>query len=165
MRGDSHTRFNLPSLIYKANLYLHLNKKFAFAIKLKANEVFAALSLILFSCCTLIMMVCYLSIESTIYSISAFAQELNQIGIGENDTNENNSDANRSSNASIRDKVNDMQNNYKLLNASENEFTPNRLITLVTEDVEINIAPGERVKAWTFNGTVPGPTVRLTEGA
>jgi FtsP/CotA-like multicopper oxidase with cupredoxin domain len=41
---------------------------------------------------------------------------------------------------------------------------PNRQITLVTEDAEIDIAPGKRVKVWTYNGTVPGPTIRLTEG-
>jgi FtsP/CotA-like multicopper oxidase with cupredoxin domain len=40
---------------------------------------------------------------------------------------------------------------------------PNRQITLVAEDAEIDIAPGKRVKVWTFNGTVPAPTIRLTE--
>lgn len=40
----------------------------------------------------------------------------------------------------------------------------NKHITLITEDVEIDIASGKRVTAWTFNGTVPGPTIRLTEG-
>lgn len=37
-------------------------------------------------------------------------------------------------------------------------------ITLVAEDAEIEIAPGKRVKTWTFNGTVPAPTLRFTEG-
>ncbi len=41
---------------------------------------------------------------------------------------------------------------------------PDRQITLVAEDAEIEIAPGKRVKTWTFNGTVPAPTIRLTEG-
>ncbi|HEX6028066.1 MAG TPA: multicopper oxidase domain-containing protein, partial [Nitrososphaeraceae archaeon] len=41
---------------------------------------------------------------------------------------------------------------------------PNRQITLVAEDAEIEIAPGKRVKTWTFNGTAPAPTIRLTEG-
>ena len=40
---------------------------------------------------------------------------------------------------------------------------PNRQITLIAEDAEIDIAPGKRVKVWTFNGTVPAPTIRLTE--
>ncbi|HYO07289.1 MAG TPA: multicopper oxidase domain-containing protein [Phototrophicaceae bacterium] len=46
----------------------------------------------------------------------------------------------------------------------EEAAKPNRQITLVTEDTEIDIAPGKRVKTWTFNGTVPGPTIRLAEG-
>ena len=37
-------------------------------------------------------------------------------------------------------------------------------ITLVAEDAEVEIAPGKRVKTWTFNGTVPAPTLRFTEG-
>jgi nitrite reductase (NO-forming) len=49
--------------------------------------------------------------------------------------------------------------------APDREATvPNRQITLVTEDAEIDIAPGKKVKVWTYNGTVPGPTIRLTEG-
>lgn len=42
-------------------------------------------------------------------------------------------------------------------------FTPNRQITLIAEDAEIEIAPGKRVLTWTFNGTVPAPTIRLAE--
>lgn len=53
--------------------------------------------------------------------------------------------------------------NYGLIQKEE-AAKPNRQITLVTEDAEIDIAPGKRVKAWTFNGTVPGPTIRLSEG-
>ena len=40
----------------------------------------------------------------------------------------------------------------------------NKEITLVAEDAELEIAPGKRVKTWTFNGTVPAPTLRFTEG-
>ncbi len=43
------------------------------------------------------------------------------------------------------------------------EFSPNKKITMILDDTEIEIAPGEKVKAWAFNGTVPGPTVRLME--
>lgn len=43
------------------------------------------------------------------------------------------------------------------------EFIPNKKITIILDDTEIEIAPGEKVKAWAFNGTVPGPTVRLME--
>jgi len=33
-----------------------------------------------------------------------------------------------------------------------------------TEEKSIVVAPGVRFPAWTFNGTVPGPTIRCTEG-
>jgi len=36
--------------------------------------------------------------------------------------------------------------------------------TLIAEDTTIEIAPGIRVDAWTYNGTVPGPTLTATEG-
>ena len=36
--------------------------------------------------------------------------------------------------------------------------------TLVAEDREIEIAPGVRFAAWTYNGRIPGPTLRATEG-
>jgi FtsP/CotA-like multicopper oxidase with cupredoxin domain len=36
--------------------------------------------------------------------------------------------------------------------------------TLVAADKEIEIAPGVKYAAWTFNGRVPGPTLRCVEG-
>ena len=36
--------------------------------------------------------------------------------------------------------------------------------TLIAEDTTVEIAPGIRVDAWTYNGTVPGPTLTATEG-
>ncbi len=46
-----------------------------------------------------------------------------------------------------------------------NSSTPTRKeITLIAEDAELEIAPGKVVKTWTFNGTMPGPTLRFTEG-
>ncbi len=35
---------------------------------------------------------------------------------------------------------------------------------LVASDVELEIAPGVFFPAWTYNGTVPGPVIRATEG-
>ena len=35
---------------------------------------------------------------------------------------------------------------------------------IVAEDKEIEIAPGLFFPAWTYNGRVPGPTLRATEG-
>jgi FtsP/CotA-like multicopper oxidase with cupredoxin domain len=39
-----------------------------------------------------------------------------------------------------------------------------REFNLVSEDKEIEVIPGVKYAAWTFNGTVPGPTFRCTEG-
>jgi FtsP/CotA-like multicopper oxidase with cupredoxin domain len=36
--------------------------------------------------------------------------------------------------------------------------------TLVASEHEIEIAPGVRFTAWTYNGRIPGPTLRATEG-
>jgi nitrite reductase (NO-forming) len=36
--------------------------------------------------------------------------------------------------------------------------------TLIAENTTLEIAPGLRVDAWTYNGTVPGPTITATEG-
>ena len=41
---------------------------------------------------------------------------------------------------------------------------PHKEFTMIAEDATMEISPGERVKVWTFNGTVPGPTLRFTEG-
>ena len=34
----------------------------------------------------------------------------------------------------------------------------------MAEDREIEVAPGVFFPAWTYNGQVPGPTIRCTEG-
>ncbi|NEN39721.1 multicopper oxidase domain-containing protein, partial [Escherichia coli] len=39
-----------------------------------------------------------------------------------------------------------------------------REYTLTAVDKEIEIAPGVFFPAWTYNGRVPGPTLRATEG-
>jgi len=39
-----------------------------------------------------------------------------------------------------------------------------REFEIVAEDREIEIAPGVKFAAWTYNGRVPGPTLRATEG-
>ena len=39
-----------------------------------------------------------------------------------------------------------------------------REYTIFAQDTTLEIAPGIRVNAWTFNGTIPGPTLRATEG-
>lgn len=37
-------------------------------------------------------------------------------------------------------------------------------VDLVTKRETVRIAPGVKMRAWTFNGTVPGPVIRATEG-
>jgi len=39
-----------------------------------------------------------------------------------------------------------------------------RTFEIVAEDREIEVAPGVKFAAWTYNGRVPGPTLRATEG-
>jgi nitrite reductase (NO-forming) len=59
---------------------------------------------------------------------------------------------------------NDNNNSFEL---TGNPTSPDGIIkeiTLVAQDAELEIAPGKVVKTWTFNGTVPGPTLRFTEG-
>ena len=41
---------------------------------------------------------------------------------------------------------------------------PLREYDIVAVDKEIEVAPGLRFAAWTYNGRVPGPTLRVTEG-
>jgi FtsP/CotA-like multicopper oxidase with cupredoxin domain len=36
--------------------------------------------------------------------------------------------------------------------------------TLIALDADLEIAPGKVARAWTFNGTMPAPTLRVTEG-
>ncbi|MDQ4023019.1 MAG: hypothetical protein M3224_04765, partial [Thermoproteota archaeon] len=79
------------------------------------------------------------------------------------------------SNNNMSSKINPDKNTYNTTFSSSEEeenstislireaSNPDRQITLVAEDAEIEIAPGKRVKTWTFNGTVPAPTLRLTE--
>jgi nitrite reductase (NO-forming) len=37
-------------------------------------------------------------------------------------------------------------------------------ITLEVKDVNLKVAPGEVMKAWTFNGSVPGPVIHVRQG-
>jgi FtsP/CotA-like multicopper oxidase with cupredoxin domain len=39
-----------------------------------------------------------------------------------------------------------------------------KIFRLTVKDLEFEISPGKKVQAFAFNGTVPGPTVRVTEG-
>ena len=39
-----------------------------------------------------------------------------------------------------------------------------KVFKMNVKDIEFEIAPGKKVQAFAFNGTVPGPTIRVTEG-
>ena len=49
-------------------------------------------------------------------------------------------------------------------NTSIHDHFTTHNFTVIAEDTTIEIAPGTRVEAWTYNGTIPGPTLRATEG-
>jgi len=36
--------------------------------------------------------------------------------------------------------------------------------TLIAEETTLNISPSKKINAWTYNDTIPGPTIRVTEG-
>lgn len=42
-------------------------------------------------------------------------------------------------------------------------FIPDKKIMINVTDLELAIGPGEKVKTWAFNNTVPGPPLRFTE--
>ena len=46
----------------------------------------------------------------------------------------------------------------------ENPNPQKLFYTLIAQDAEIEISPGVTTTMWTYNGTVPGPTLRFTEG-
>ena len=48
--------------------------------------------------------------------------------------------------------------------STDSEGRTVRTFEVVAEDKEIEIAPGVLFAAWTYNGRVPGPTLRVTEG-
>lgn len=58
----------------------------------------------------------------------------------------------------------DVSNDRITVNKVTEGFSPTKKLTMILENTELEIAPGEKMKTWAFNGTVPGPTVRLTQG-
>jgi len=47
---------------------------------------------------------------------------------------------------------------------AENPNPQKRNYTLIAQDAEIEVSEGVRAKVWTYNGTVPAPTLRFNEG-
>ena len=54
--------------------------------------------------------------------------------------------------------------NSNLTDVYENIFIPDKKLMINVTDIELEISPGEKVKTWAFNNTVPGPPLRFTEG-
>ncbi len=53
--------------------------------------------------------------------------------------------------------------NYGRVSTNENGTTV-REYTVVAQDKSLEVSPGVFFDTWTFNGTIPGPTIRATEG-
>lgn len=45
-----------------------------------------------------------------------------------------------------------------------NSTTKTKEFTLIAEETTLNISPSKRINAWTYNGTIPGPVIRVIEG-
>lgn len=48
--------------------------------------------------------------------------------------------------------------------AADSQSSNTKEFALIAEEATINISPNKKIKAWTYNGTIPGPTLRVTEG-
>ena len=53
--------------------------------------------------------------------------------------------------------------NYGRVSTNENGTTV-REYTVIAQDKNLEVSPGVFFDTWTFNGTIPGPTIRATEG-
>ena len=56
------------------------------------------------------------------------------------------------------------QQQNQLHPSSSSQQPKTREYTLIAENTTLEIAPWVRVDAWTYNGTIPGPTLTATEG-
>ena len=133
---------------------------------IKKSQLLVLPSIIFF---TVVMVITSLSIANTnLIDKDAFAQIGNQTLPPTNTSSNGNLLTSTSLSSTSTSKINnntDTVNPASLVKADSTvTISSNKQITLITEDVEIDIAPGKKVKAWTFNGTVPGPTIRLAEG-
>jgi len=77
-------------------------------------------------------------------------------------SNSSSNSFNNNSNSIVIDK----DNNLIKINKEQTQSTSpkTREYTLIAENTTLEIAPGLRVDAWTYNGTIPGPTLTATEG-
>jgi hypothetical protein len=61
--------------------------------------------------------------------------------------------------SSIRDNVS--QDNVHSFSSSK--FHPSKTFTLIGKNMNLDVAPNKNVLSWTFNGTMPGPTIKIIE--
>jgi len=54
--------------------------------------------------------------------------------------------------------------NYGNVSKSSNDSTLREFTIVAEDDKIVEVSPGVFYNVWTFNGTVPGPTIRATEG-
>ena len=58
----------------------------------------------------------------------------------------------------------DRKSDFELYGRTSSANETLKEITLIAQEAELEIAPGKVVKTWTFNGTMPSPSLRFTEG-
>ena len=66
-------------------------------------------------------------------------------------------------NNTVANKISEQQQQSNQIPSSSQQSKTHEY-TLIAEETTLEIAPGLRVDAWTYNGTVPGPTITATEG-
>ncbi|MGD1837762.1 MAG: multicopper oxidase domain-containing protein [Nitrososphaeraceae archaeon] len=59
--------------------------------------------------------------------------------------------------------INNLANDNLTDDKEENIFIADKKLVMNVTDIELEIAPGQKVKTWAFNNTVPGPPLRFTE--
>jgi FtsP/CotA-like multicopper oxidase with cupredoxin domain len=102
-----------------------------------------------------ILMTVVLAASTSLVIYSIFVVDHNNQGIAMAISSNNNMTKNTQSSSTQQ-----ISNNT----INDSKAHPHKEFTMIAEDATIEISPGERVKVWTFNGTVPGPTLRFTEG-
>lgn len=95
-------------------------------------------------------------------NFSAAAATTAALSFGQTTDNNNNNISNENDNR-INSNTN---NNNKTIGSPQyfNETAKTKEFTLIAEETTLNISPSKRINAWTYNGSIPGPVLRVTEG-
>jgi len=59
--------------------------------------------------------------------------------------------------------VSDFNSDNRIAIASQ-QTQKTKEFTLIADETILNISPSKKINAWTYNDTIPGPTIRVTEG-